>query len=45
VTENEVKSESGSSTLALQGKKIILKCEDHEDLSRDILKACIHSKL
>jgi len=33
--DNEVKS---GSAISLQGKKIILKCEDREDLSRDILK-------
>jgi len=36
--DNEVKS---GSAISLQGKKIILKCEDREDLSRDILKVCI----
>jgi len=36
--DNEVKS---GSAISLQGKKIILKCEDREDMSRDILKVCI----
>ncbi len=34
--DNEVKS---GSAISAQGKRIILKCEDREDLSRDILKA------
>ncbi|KIM41444.1 hypothetical protein M413DRAFT_445444 [Hebeloma cylindrosporum] len=34
--DNEVKS---GSAISPQGKKIILKCEDREDLSRDILKS------
>ena len=37
--DNEVKS---GSAISPQGKKIILKCEDREDLGRDILKVCIY---
>ena len=33
--DNEVKS---GAAISAQGKRIILKCEDREDLSRDILK-------
>ena len=35
--DNEVKS---GGAIAGQGKKIVLKVEDAEDLSRDILKVC-----
>ena len=40
--DNEVKS---GSAISLQGKRIILKCEDREDLSRDILKVCIFGSI
>src|SRR5688572_6074179 len=37
--DNEVKS---GSAISLQGKKIILKVEDKDDLSRDILKVGLY---
>jgi hypothetical protein len=40
--DNEVKS---GSAISLQGKKIILKCEDREDMSRDILKVGIFGSI
>jgi zinc finger protein len=36
--DNEVKS---GSAISEKGKKITLKVEDREDLSRDILKVCV----
>ena len=36
--DNEVKS---GGAISPQGKRIILKVEDKEDLSRDILKVCL----
>ena len=40
--DNEVKS---GSAISEKGKRIILKVEDSEDLSRDILKVCYSTTL
>jgi len=37
--DNEVKS---GSAISDRGKRITLKVDDREDLSRDILKVCLH---
>jgi zinc finger protein len=36
--DNEVKS---GTAVSEKGKRITLRCEDREDLSRDILKVCL----
>ena len=40
--DNEVKS---GAAISAQGKRITLKVEDREDLSRDILKVCVNQIL